>query len=363
MARSKLSYRQIADLLLDLDCGMTGREVAAEYSVTPATVSIWKPYVGLTEKWLVHVKRLEHETKVLKRRAKYLEEQIGIAGTIIRQLEPNSMKRSLFAIAARAGFGICRARANQTVGAGPLAGALRAQREGEAKLIEVMRAYLQENPHLGFDKMFRVLLQDKGCTRFHAYTLYQRERLQLKFRKTRIKTPVKLATRSTIIGVPDQTWSIDFLVDELTTGRRIWIFNVVDIFNRECLCSIALFRASSVAVVAALESLRTSGRTPSNLRSDNGGEFKGLKYVEWTSRHHVKRRYSRPGHPIDNVFVERLHKTQREELFNVYRFKSLAEVQRQLDAWRIRYNLVRPHQALAGMSPVQFTQMANLRLA
>lgn len=363
MAHSKLTYRQIADLLLDLDCGMTGREVAAEYEVTPAAVSIWKPYVGLTEKWLIHVKRLEHETKTLKRRATYLEEQIRIAGTIIQQLEPNSRRRSLFAVAARAGFGICRARANQAVGVGPLAGAFRVQREGEAKLIEVMRAYLKENPHLGFDKMFRVLLQDKGCTRFHAHTLYQRERMQLKFRKTRIKVPVKVAQRMRIVGVPNRTWSIDFMVDALTTGRRIWIFNVVDIFNRECLCSVAMLRPSTLAVVAALEGLRASGRTPKNVRSDNGGEFRGLKYLEWARRHQVKRRYGRPGHPIDNIFVERLHKTMREEVFNVYQFQALAEVQRQLDAWRIRYNLVRPHQALAGMSPVQFARMADLGLA
>src|SRR3546814_4372383 len=206
-----------------------------------------------------------------------------------------------------------------------------------------MRAYLKENPQQGFDKMFRVLLRDKGCTRWHAHKLYQQQRMQQKFRKTRIKVPVRMATRTTIIGVPNRTWSIDFLVDELTTGRRYWVFNVVDIFNRECLCSVALFRASTVAVVAALEALRASGRLPGNLRSDNGAEFKGLKYLAWTRRHHVKRRYGRPGHPIDNVHVERLHKTQREEVFNVYRFKSLVEVQRQLDEWRIRYNLVRPH--------------------
>src|SRR3546814_15420445 len=97
-----------------------------------------------------------------------------------------------------------------------------------------------------------------------------------------------MATRNSLFAVPDRTWSIDFLVGDLTTGRRYWVFNVVDIFNRECLCSVALFRSSTVAVVAALEALRASGRLPGNLRSDNGAEFKGLKYLEWTRRHHVK---------------------------------------------------------------------------
>src|SRR3546814_14740120 len=143
-----------------------------------------------------------------------------------------------------------------------------------------------------------------------------------------------MATRNSLFAVPDRTWSIDFLVGDLTTGRRYWVFNVVDIFNRECLCSVALFRSSTVAVVAALEALRASGRLPGNLRSDNGAAFKGSKYLEWTRRHHVKRTYGRPGHQIDNVYVERLHKTYREVAVNVYRFNKLDQDQRQHDEWR-----------------------------
>src|SRR3546814_5925722 len=87
MAARKLTYRQIADLLLDLECGTTGFAAAASYGISPAAVSLWKPYVGLDEKWLAHVKRLEHETTILRRRVKYAEGQIGLAGSIIKQLE------------------------------------------------------------------------------------------------------------------------------------------------------------------------------------------------------------------------------------------------------------------------------------
>src|SRR3546814_20532992 len=105
-------------------------------------------------------------------------------------------------------------------------------------------------------------------------------------------------------------WSSDVCSSDL-----YWVFNVVDIFNRECLCSVALFRSSTVAVVAALEALRASGRLPGNLRSDNGAEFKGLKYLEWSRRHHVKRWDGRPGHPNDNWYRASLHTTPREEGF------------------------------------------------
>src|SRR3546814_13154555 len=98
-----------------------------------------------------------------------------------------------------------------------------------------MRAYLKENPHQGFDKMFRVLLRDKGCTRWHAHKLYQQQRMQQKFRKTRINVPVRMATRTTIIGVPTRTSSTDFLDVELTPRPPHRAPNAVPPFNRTCL--------------------------------------------------------------------------------------------------------------------------------
>src|SRR3546814_18961413 len=93
MAARKLTYRQIADLLLDLECGTTGLAAAASYGISPAAVSLWKPYVGLDEKWLAHVKRLEHEPTLLRRRVKSAEGQIGIAGHINKPREPNQSRR------------------------------------------------------------------------------------------------------------------------------------------------------------------------------------------------------------------------------------------------------------------------------
>src|SRR3546814_18214600 len=94
MAARKLTYRQIADLLLDLECGTTGFAAAASYGISPAAVSLWKPYVGLDEKWLAHVKRLEHETTLLRRRATYADGLSRIAGSIKQHLAHNSRQRS-----------------------------------------------------------------------------------------------------------------------------------------------------------------------------------------------------------------------------------------------------------------------------
>ena len=40
-------------------------------------------------------------------------------------------------------------------------------------------------------------------------------------------------------------------------------------------------------------------------------------------------------------------------------FESVADAQRQLDAWRLVYNEVRPHQSLGAMTPHTYQQVAT----
>ena len=358
--RRKLSYRQISAMLFDINCGMTGKDAAAKYGLSPQSVSLWKPYTGLTGQWLARVKTLEATVRKTQLRTARAEQQVKIAATVIKQLEPNSYRRSLFAVAIRADHDIYYTRANEIVGVSPAAGLDRRSKHGNALLTSAMRAYIDENPGEGFNRMFRVLLKDKGCTRARALRVYTQARLSMHFRKNRIFLPGPSRERVRVSGAQDRIWSLDFMVDALPNGKRFWVLNAVDNFNRECLFSKALPRSSTRAVVAQLHAAIQTGRKPKVIRSDNGQEFKGLEYVAWARSHSVRRSYSRPGHPTDNVYVERFNGTLRREVFNWFKFKSLEEVQHKLDDWRVRYNLVRPHQALGGLSPVQYAYLAKI---
>lgn len=68
--------------------------------------------------------------------------------------------------------------------------------------------------------------------------IYAEERLQVRRRGGRKRA---LGTRAPI-AIPqglNQRWSMDFLSDTLTDGRRFRIFAIVDDFTRERLCLIA----------------------------------------------------------------------------------------------------------------------------
>jgi hypothetical protein len=56
--------------------------------------------------------------------------------------------------------------------------------------------------------------------------------------------------------------------------------------------------------------------------------------------------HARPCHPQGRGKNERFHRTLNAEVFAMRSFRTLPEVQRTLDAWRMVYNLERPHQGL-----------------
>jgi hypothetical protein len=70
------------------------------------------------------------------------------------------------------------------------------------------------------------------------------------------------------------------------------------------------------------------------------------------------------GQPWRNGFIERSHRTDNENLFNKYRFKSSEERRYYLWLWERHYQFERPHQGLKGKTPIEvFKQMFPLHAA
>jgi hypothetical protein len=61
---------------------------------------------------------------------------------------------------------------------------------------------------------------------------------------------------------------------------------------------------------------------------------------------------SRPHCPWQNAMIERSHRTDNEELFNLIEFESPEERRYQLRLWEMWYNNHRPHQGLGGKTPM-----------
>lgn len=357
----KLTSDQVAQLLAERVAGVRLRVLAKRYGVSVQIIWKWMHYRGLDARWLVHVKTMEKQVVRLQAEIARTRQQVKVGAQVIRRLEPNPHRRSLFATAVGVSHGMCRSRANAMLGLSQAAGKQRTIKVKDDQLIYEMRRYFDSNPGVGFSSMFQVLLQDAGCTRHHALNLYQRERMELKHRPLRPLLPKRIHKAVALPGAPDLMWSLDFMLDALKDGKRFRVLNCIDDYNRECVFAVAMWKTSTKPIVDALTACAAAGRTPAAVRSDNGIEFRGLRYVGWCKANGVKLNYIRPGHPEENVFAERFNGTLRREIFNWYDFDSLATVQRALDDWCVRYNWSRPHRGLGGLSPVQYKQLGRER--
>ena len=188
--------------------------------------------------------------------------------------------------------------------------------------------------------------------------LYAEERLQVRRRGGRKRA---LGTRApmAIPQGPNQRWSMDFVSDALTDGRRFRILAVVDDFTRECLCLVADTSLSGLRVARELDAVIINRGRPTTCVSDNGTELTSMAILRWSQETSVGWHYIAPGKPTQNAFVESFNGRLRDELLNETLFISLAHARAALDAWRHDYNTVRPHSGLGNLSPAVYVKLSD----
>jgi transposase InsO family protein len=92
-----------------------------------------------------------------------------------------------------------------------------------------------------------------------------------------------------------------------------------------------------------------------HVRSDSGPEFIALTLRAWIAAVGAKTAYIEPGSAWENGYCASFNSKLRDELLNGEVFFSLAEAQVLIEAWRRRYNTVRPHSSLGYRPPAPET--------
>ena len=135
--------------------------------------------------------------------------------------------------------------------------------------------------HFGYRRLGWLLVRE-GYRMNHKkmYRLYHEEKLMVRRRGGRKRA---LGTRAPML-LPErlnQRWSLDFIADTLSDGRRFRILCVVDDFSRECLACVVDTSLSGVRVVRELERLTGERATPQVIVSDNGSELTSVAILRW----------------------------------------------------------------------------------
>lgn len=232
----------------------------------------------------------------------------------------------------------------------------RSKRPDDAPLRQRLRELAQQRRRFGYRRLGWLLVRE-GCRMNHKklYRLYHEEKLMVRRRGGRKRA---LGTRAPM-PLPErlnQRWSLDFIADTLSDGRRFRILCVVDDFSRECLACVVDTSLSGVRVVRELERLTNERATPDTIVSDNGTELTSAAVLQWVPGR-VNWHYIEPGKPVQNAFIESFNSRLRDECLNEHLFGSLAEAREIVDSWRQDYNHARPHSSLGTLTPSEFAEL------
>lgn len=192
-----------------------------------------------------------------------------------------------------------------------------------------------------------------------VYRLYREEGLALRSKRPRRRKMVVQREARCQPKACNEAWSLDFIHDQLSNGQKFRALTVVDVFSREALAIEVGPRLRGEHVVEVLNRLVGQRGAPKYLFTDNGAEFSGHLVDLWAYHHQVRLDFSRPGKPTDNAYIETFNGSLRDECLNLHWFEMLAEARQLIEAWRVEYNVSRPHMALGNILPVEYALQAS----
>ena len=157
---------------------------------------------------------------------------------------------------------------------------------------------------------------------------------------------------------PNHVWQSD--MTKVWAGPSVgwaYLVSVIDCCTREIVGWDLSLRCRTEEALAALnravlEALpggpRGMGLT---LTTDNGTQFTAARYVETLNRLGITHRRTAYNHPEGNSYIERFHRSLKEEEVWTAEYRSVEEARGSIARWIEEYNHDRPHRGVQNRTP------------
>ena len=170
------------------------------------------------------------------------------------------------------------------------------KRPGDNEIRTRLRVLAAERRRLGYRRLHILLARD-GIRLNHKrlFRHYREEKLGVRKRGGR-KRALGTCSPMALPEAANQRWSLDFVSDALSNGRRFRVLAVVDDFTRECLGLVADTSLSGLRVGRELDRIvERRGCRPAMIVSDNGTELTSHAILRWQEERSVLWHYIAPG--------------------------------------------------------------------
>ena len=222
------------------------------------------------------------------------------------------------------------------------------------QIIDALQNLADEHYRWGFWMMNHYLRNDgHKWNHKRTYRVYTEMKLNLRSkRRKRLPRREKHALLQPL--TPNLHWSMDFMQDNLSDGKKFRVLNIIDDFNREGLAIVPSKSITSQRVITELENLKVWRGLPEKIRVDNGPEFIAERLSDWCKDNNVELTFIQPGKPAQNGYIERFNRSFREEVLSMNLFTSIDTFKTTAHQWLFMYNHKRPHASLSNLSPRNF---------
>ena len=167
----------------------------------------------------------------------------------------------------------------------------------------------------------------------------------------------------------NQLWQVDFTEFQIPGYGTYYSTNVLDYFSRYVLA--CLIRQSHTAedLIDALEMAQDEavrvlggGCFPEKvlLVSDNGPAMKAKVFKKYILQSIFRHVYARGHHPQTIGMLERFNQSQKYERIYRREYTDPIDAEIDLEAYRIKYNTYRPHEALGYGVPANYYKLENM---
>ena len=215
----------------------------------------------------------------------------------------------------------------------------------------------------GYRRVHDLLRRDfPGVNHKRVYRLYREANLAVRKRK-KSKRPLNERVPLQLAKAVNEVWSMDFVSDSLSNGRRLKYLTVADDFSHECVDIAVDFGISGEYVTRLLDRAAVFRGYPDMVRTDNGPEFTSRVFMTWAQTHGIRHILIQPGRPMQNGYIESFNGKFRDEHLNESWFETLQQARNAASIWKQDYNQVRPHSSVGRIPPAEFAHLHRQRAA
>lgn len=157
---------------------------------------------------------------------------------------------------------------------------------------------------------------------------------------------------------PNQIWQSD--MTKIWAGPGVgwaYLVSVIDCCTREIVGWNLSDRCRTAEAVAAVEQA-VLNRLPAGSResdllltTDNGTQFTSSRFMETLAQLGITHRRTAYHHPEGNSYIERFHRSLKEEEVWTSEYRSLEEARASIARWIEEYNHDRPHRGVENRTP------------